>query len=136
MIIHRIERCERCDRVVVEALEPMGKDFDVSGQTHCGPYRCITDLTPVPDETTLAGLRLGQRIDADVYRGGASDDEGVTRGSERVTKRGRVLMIDVIGTFSSVTLGFDDGDFQVAFVGALDGAKPGYPCTAFRLVPE
>lgn len=133
MITHRIERCSICQVAVVASLEAKPLYSAKSPHIHCGRAACVTESTLVPDDTELAGLRLGQRIDADIYRGGVSDDDGITRGSRLITKAGSIRSISVIGARGDIVIDFDDGDYQVAWTASRDGAHPGYPCAAFRL---
>lgn len=125
------ETCTVCHRHVVIALasRPLG----VTSQ-HCCRARCTFTSEEVAPETTLLGFYLGEPVEADIYRGGRQDDDGITTGSRLVTKRGRIVAIDEIGPYRSVAVLFDDGDYQSCGAAALDGTKPGYPCAAFRRV--
>ena len=97
--------------------------------------RARTDEVLVPDETTLGGFRLGERVEADLYRGGRQDDDGITTGSSLVTKLGHISEIAVIGRHTELFVDFDDGDHQVMSHAQENGAEPGYPTAAFRRVP-
>lgn len=130
-VIESTEACGICGRVIVHSLDrhpQLG-----TCQTCCGQRVVLTERE-VPSETQLAGFALGDRVEADLYRGGRQDNDGITRGAQLVTKVGIVGGIsDVLGgAHVSLYVDFDDGDLQVMFTSAENGAKPGYPTAAFR----
>lgn len=129
-MIHSFEKCSKCGRTIVETLSHRARGTTL--QQCCGQRAVIVE-EEVGDAAELLGFRVGERIEADLYRGGIQDDDGITRGSRLVTKRGEVNEV-FIASYNNVFLAFDDGDIQVTRAEALDGATPGYPCAAFRRV--
>lgn len=131
-VIEATTKCAKCGHVVVHALEQKARGY--TGQQHCGE-KCVLTESEVPADTRLEGFALGDRVEADLWRGGRTDDDGITTGSKLVTKLGRIAGADVIGTYRSLMIYFDDGDLQVMSMDAENGAKPGYPGKAFRRIP-
>src|SRR6185295_8608359 len=128
-----IEACSVCSRVIVESLSEKPEEY--TAQRCCG-QRAIIRQEQVDDSTELAGFKRLQRVEADIYRGGVQDDDGITTGSKLVTKRGFIESVSVVGPYKHVFIRFDDGDVQNCGMGALDGKEPGYPCAAFRRVTK
>jgi hypothetical protein len=75
---------------------------------------------------TLAAVTVGTRIEADLYRGGRENEDGITTGSRLVTKIGTIVEVGKYDLYAR----FDDGDRQVL---GLDGSKRGYPCAGWRV---
>ncbi len=125
------ETCPTCGRHVCISLTP--RPITDTSQ-HCCRVRCSVTSTEAAPDATLIGFRLGETVEADLWRGGRQDDDGITTGSRLVTTRGRVVQLDEVGAYHTVSVSFDDGDFQCCAAQALDGAKPGYPCAAIRRV--
>jgi len=131
MPIHSVTSCSVCGKVIVESIQQtrMGETLQ-----NCCQTRAKIEETEVDADFRLEGFMLGERIEAQVYRGGRTDDDGITTGSKLVTKVGRVSGVDVVGQYRSLHVVFTDGDFQVMSMNAENGKVPGYPCATFRRV--
>lgn len=130
-VIEGITTCAKCKRVVVHSLAL--RRYDTTSQSCCGE-RCTLVEKEVPGDSRLETFAIGDRVEADLWRGGRTDDDGITTGSKLVTKLGSVAGVDVIGTTRSLMFYFDDGDLQIINMDAENGVKPGYPGKAFRRV--
>jgi hypothetical protein len=81
--------------------------------------------TRAPQTTSTA--TVGTRIEADLYRGGREDEDGITTGSRLVTKLGRIVEVGKYSLYAR----FDDGDRQTL---DFDGSKRGFPCAGWRSI--
>lgn len=145
-VYHTLETCPLCSSVIVESLKR--RPTSDSPQQHCaecgksrldeiralGFPRAKVACVEVDGATSLFGFHVGERVECDLWRGGREVDS-VVRGSKLATKAGRIADLSEVGTYRTIGVVFDDGDYQSCDAAELDGRKPGYPCASIRRAP-
>ncbi len=128
-VVLTIHRCDICSREIIRSLS---HTRTIATTQRCCHAQAIAINEVVAPTTKLGGFMLGEPVEADVFRGPFSRNDGQRYGSNVVTKKGVVDSITVTGPYTDIYVRFDDGDFQSCPLKTLDGREPSHPCAALR----
>lgn len=131
----RFETCV-CGKLLMEQLYDYfdGRPIQNNCPEHGLPASAEKAIVGRREGASLQGWALGDRVEADLWRGGHQDEDGITTGSRLVTKQGSVHGVLVFPNYNStVWVKFDDGDHQTCVLDptGAPGASS-YPCEAIR----